>query len=50
MIAIELVQPGTKNANAAAAKSVVSYCNQHGVIRARLRHVRQTSSDYCRHW
>ena len=32
MIAIELVQPGTKNANAAAAKSVVSYCNQHGVI------------------
>ena len=32
MIAIELVQPGTKNANAAAAKSVVNYCNQHGVI------------------
>ncbi len=32
MIAIELVQPGTKDANAAAAKSIVTYCNQHGVI------------------
>ena len=32
MIAIELVQPGTKNPNAAAAKSVVNYCNQQGVI------------------
>jgi 4-aminobutyrate aminotransferase/(S)-3-amino-2-methylpropionate transaminase len=32
MIAFELVQPGTKEANAAAAKSIVTYCNQHGVI------------------
>jgi 4-aminobutyrate aminotransferase/(S)-3-amino-2-methylpropionate transaminase len=32
MIAIELVQPGTKVANAAAAKSIVTYCNQNGVI------------------
>ncbi|MHB1087186.1 MAG: 4-aminobutyrate--2-oxoglutarate transaminase [Acidimicrobiales bacterium] len=32
MIAFELVEPGTKNPNAAAAKSVVSYCNQNGVI------------------
>jgi 4-aminobutyrate aminotransferase/(S)-3-amino-2-methylpropionate transaminase len=32
MIAFELVQPGTKNANAAAAKSIVSYCNQNGVV------------------
>ena len=32
MIAIELVQPGTKDANAAAAKSIVTYCNQRGVI------------------
>jgi 4-aminobutyrate aminotransferase/(S)-3-amino-2-methylpropionate transaminase len=32
MVAIELVEPGTKNPNAAAAKSIVSYCNQHGVI------------------
>jgi len=32
MIAFELVQPGTKNPNAAAAKSIVSFCNQQGVI------------------
>jgi 4-aminobutyrate aminotransferase/(S)-3-amino-2-methylpropionate transaminase len=32
MMAMELVEPGTKNANAAAAKSVVNYCNQHGVV------------------
>ena len=32
MIAFELVQPGTKNPNATAAKSIVSYCNQNGVI------------------
>jgi 4-aminobutyrate aminotransferase/(S)-3-amino-2-methylpropionate transaminase len=32
MIAMELVQPGTKNPNATAAKSIVSYCNQQGVL------------------
>jgi len=32
MIAMELVQPGTKDAHAAAAKSIVDYCNQHGVV------------------
>ena len=32
MIAMELVEPGTKKPNAAAAKSIVNYCNQHGVI------------------
>jgi 4-aminobutyrate aminotransferase/(S)-3-amino-2-methylpropionate transaminase len=32
MIAFELVQPGTKNPNATAAKSIVNYCNQQGVI------------------
>jgi 4-aminobutyrate aminotransferase/(S)-3-amino-2-methylpropionate transaminase len=32
MIAIELVEPGTKNPNAAAAKAIVSYCNERGVI------------------
>ena len=32
MIAFELVEAGTKNPNAAAAKSIVSYCNQNGVI------------------
>ena len=32
MIAFELVQPGTKNPNAAAAKAIVSYCNQQGVV------------------
>ncbi len=32
MIAFELVQPGTKTPNAAAAKSIVSFCNSNGVI------------------
>ena len=32
MMAIELVQPGTTAPNAAAAKAVVNYCNQQGVI------------------
>jgi 4-aminobutyrate aminotransferase/(S)-3-amino-2-methylpropionate transaminase len=32
MIAMELVNPGTKEPNAAAAKAIVNYCNQHGVI------------------
>jgi len=32
MIAMELIQPGTITPNAAAAKSIVSYCNQHGVV------------------
>jgi 4-aminobutyrate aminotransferase/(S)-3-amino-2-methylpropionate transaminase len=32
MIAMELIQPGTKNPNAAAAKSIVNYCNQQGVL------------------
>jgi 4-aminobutyrate aminotransferase/(S)-3-amino-2-methylpropionate transaminase len=32
MIAMELVEPGTKNPNAAAAKSIVNYCNQQGVL------------------
>ena len=32
MVAIELVEPGTKNPNAAAAKAVVTYCNDRGVI------------------
>ncbi len=32
MIAIELVQPGTKDANAAAAKSIVNFLNQNGVV------------------
>ncbi len=32
MIAFELVEPGTKKPNAAAAKSIVSYCNSQGVI------------------
>ncbi len=32
MVAIELVEPGTKRPNAAAAKAVVKYCNDHGVI------------------
>ena len=32
MVAIELVEPGTKNPNAAAAKAIVTYCNEHGVI------------------
>ena len=32
MIAMELTLPGTKTPNAAAAKSIVNYCNQQGVI------------------
>ncbi len=32
MIAFELVQPGTKIPNAAAAKAIVNYCNERGVI------------------
>lgn len=32
MIAMELVEPGTTNPNAAAAKAIVSYCNAQGVI------------------
>ncbi|HEY7930848.1 MAG TPA: 4-aminobutyrate--2-oxoglutarate transaminase [Acidimicrobiales bacterium] len=32
MVAIELIEPGTMNPNAAAAKAIVSYCNQQGVI------------------
>jgi 4-aminobutyrate aminotransferase/(S)-3-amino-2-methylpropionate transaminase len=26
------VQPGTKDANATAAKSIVNFCNQNGVV------------------
>ncbi len=32
MIAFELVEPGTKNPNAGAAKAIVKYCNDKGVI------------------
>jgi 4-aminobutyrate aminotransferase/(S)-3-amino-2-methylpropionate transaminase len=32
MLAIELVEPGTKNPNAAAVNKVVSYCHQNGVL------------------
>jgi 4-aminobutyrate aminotransferase/(S)-3-amino-2-methylpropionate transaminase len=32
MIAMELIEPGTKNPNAAAAKAIVNYCNQQGVL------------------
>jgi 4-aminobutyrate aminotransferase/(S)-3-amino-2-methylpropionate transaminase len=32
MVAMELVNPGTKEPNAAAAKAIVGYCNQQGVI------------------
>jgi len=32
MIAIELVNPGTKEPNAAAAKAIVGYCNAQGVV------------------
>lgn len=32
MIAIELVVPGTKTPHAAAAKEIVKYCNDHGVV------------------
>ncbi|MGH9020505.1 MAG: 4-aminobutyrate--2-oxoglutarate transaminase [Acidimicrobiales bacterium] len=32
MVAMELVEPGTMTPNPAAAKAVVSYCNQQGVV------------------
>jgi 4-aminobutyrate aminotransferase/(S)-3-amino-2-methylpropionate transaminase len=32
MIAMEFVNPGTKDPNATAAKAIVNYCNQQGVI------------------
>jgi 4-aminobutyrate aminotransferase/(S)-3-amino-2-methylpropionate transaminase len=32
MVAIELIEPGTKTPNAAAAKSVITYCQQNGVV------------------
>jgi 4-aminobutyrate aminotransferase/(S)-3-amino-2-methylpropionate transaminase len=32
MVAMEFVQPGTKQPNAAAVKAVVNYCNTHGVL------------------
>jgi len=32
MLAMELVNPGSKVPNATAAKAIVSYCNQNGVI------------------
>ena len=32
MLAIELVEPGTKNPNATAVNKVVSYCHQNGVL------------------
>jgi 4-aminobutyrate aminotransferase/(S)-3-amino-2-methylpropionate transaminase len=32
MVAIELVEPGTTTPNAAAAKAIVAYCQQHGVV------------------
>jgi 4-aminobutyrate aminotransferase/(S)-3-amino-2-methylpropionate transaminase len=32
MIAIELVEPGTKTPNVAATKAIIAYCQQHGVI------------------
>ena len=32
MIAFELVEPGTMTPNAPAAKAIVAYCQQHGVI------------------
>jgi 4-aminobutyrate aminotransferase/(S)-3-amino-2-methylpropionate transaminase len=32
MIAIELVEPGTKNPNAAAVTKVVSHCHRNGVL------------------
>ena len=32
MIAMEFVNPGTKDPNANAAKAIVNYCNQQGVI------------------
>jgi 4-aminobutyrate aminotransferase/(S)-3-amino-2-methylpropionate transaminase len=32
MMAMELVEPGTKNPNAAAAKAIVAHCNAQGVV------------------
>ena len=32
MVAIELIEPGTTKPNAAAAKAVVAYCQQQGVV------------------
>jgi 4-aminobutyrate aminotransferase/(S)-3-amino-2-methylpropionate transaminase len=32
MVAMELVNPGTKTPNAAAAKAMIAYCQQHGVV------------------
>ncbi|HVB51042.1 MAG TPA: 4-aminobutyrate--2-oxoglutarate transaminase [Acidimicrobiales bacterium] len=32
MVAMELVEPGTTTPNAAAAKAVISYCQQYGVV------------------
>jgi 4-aminobutyrate aminotransferase/(S)-3-amino-2-methylpropionate transaminase len=32
MVAMEFVNPGTKEPNAAAAKAIVTYCNQQGVL------------------
>ena len=32
MVAIELIEPGTTTPNSAAAKAVVAYCQQHGVV------------------
>jgi 4-aminobutyrate aminotransferase/(S)-3-amino-2-methylpropionate transaminase len=32
MVAMEFVQPGSKDPNPAAVKSIINYCNQHGVI------------------
>jgi 4-aminobutyrate aminotransferase/(S)-3-amino-2-methylpropionate transaminase len=32
MVAIELIEPGTTTPNAAAAKAIVAYCQQHGVV------------------
>ena len=32
MVAMEFIQPGTKDPNPGAVKAIVNYCNQHGVI------------------
>ncbi|MGD0055487.1 MAG: 4-aminobutyrate--2-oxoglutarate transaminase [Acidimicrobiales bacterium] len=32
MVAMELIEPGTMTPNAAAAKAIVNYCNQQGVV------------------
>ncbi len=32
MVAIELVEPGTKTPNVAATKAIIAYCQQQGVI------------------